>query len=225
MTLSEARNASTSKSTDDELRLEAIESLKFMYKDSDKNFEHITELAKNIFNAPIALITLLDDTHQHYLSESGLNQDQTKLEDSFCQYALDNAPGEVLAVPNAKEDKRFQNLPSVTSEPQVRSYLGAPIVSLHDHVLGTFCVLDTKPQTFSEVEKNNIRNLAEEVSIRLQQRERQLEIQEDTLIEQKKLRYLDELITQIPALVLVTDKELNSLISAPLIRKPTIVFP
>jgi PAS domain S-box-containing protein len=212
MTPSKTHNSSTATPSDDEdLRLQAIESLGLMYGESDEKFDHLTELAKNIFETPISLITLLDDTHQRYLSESGCDLEKTNREDSFCQFALNNDPGEVLAVPDATNDKRFKDLPIVSGKPHVRSYLGAPIVSLHGHVLGTICVLDTEPRTFTSDEKRNLRDLAKEISIRFQQREQQLDIQENTLIEQRKLKYLDELITQIPALILVADNNMNVL--------------
>jgi GAF domain-containing protein len=52
-------------------------------------------------------------------------------------------------VPRPQEDIRFKNYPVVTGWPFVRFYAAAPLLAPGGQRLGTLCILDYKPRTFS----------------------------------------------------------------------------
>jgi hypothetical protein len=59
------------------------------------------------------------------------------------------APTQPRSPPPKQEDIRFKNYPVVTGWPHVRFYAAAPLVAPGGQRLGTLCVLDYKPRTFS----------------------------------------------------------------------------
>ena len=63
-------------------------------------------------------------------------------------------------VPDARADKRFKNNPYVTGEPYIRFYAGAPLTYQEDIRLGSLCLIDRKPCTFSMGDRAELMMLA-----------------------------------------------------------------
>src|ERR1035441_5088444 len=83
-------------------------------------FDELTELAARICEAPIALISLVDEKRQWFKSKVGVTINETSRDLSFCAYAI-NQP-DLFIVPDATQDERFAKNPLVTSEPKIRFY-------------------------------------------------------------------------------------------------------
>src|SRR5512135_1904521 len=76
-------------------------------------FDDLTELAAQICEAPIALISLVDEKRQWFKSRVGLSINETSRDISFCTYAIRQP--DLFIVPDATMDKRFSRSPLVTS--------------------------------------------------------------------------------------------------------------
>jgi EAL domain-containing protein (putative c-di-GMP-specific phosphodiesterase class I) len=110
----------------------------------DDVFEQIVAMTAEYFNAPIALISIIDEQRQWFTARVGLTAQQTPRRDSFCAYAiLANEPFQVL---DASQDVRFMDNPLVTGEPGIRFYAGMPLITPEGLGLGSLCVIDTKPR-------------------------------------------------------------------------------
>ncbi|MCQ4285485.1 sensor domain-containing phosphodiesterase [Pseudomonas stutzeri] len=110
----------------------------------DEVFEHIVAMVAEYFQAPIALISIVDEQRQWFTARIGLLTQETPRHDSFCAYAiLANEPLQVL---DATQDVRFQNNPLVTGEPGIRFYAGMPLITPEGLGLGSLCIIDTKPR-------------------------------------------------------------------------------
>jgi diguanylate cyclase (GGDEF)-like protein/PAS domain S-box-containing protein len=66
----------------------------------------------------------------------------------------------LFIVPDASRDPRFSNTAWVTSEPHIRFYAGASMVTREGHALGTVCVLDRVPRELNSIQKEALRALA-----------------------------------------------------------------
>ncbi|WP_409564897.1 GAF domain-containing protein [Microvirga sp.] len=66
-------------------------------------------------------------------------------------------------VSDALADDRFKDNPFVTGAPYLRSYAGAPRIFLKHIRLGTLCLLDTKPGSFSRGDKAELQLFADRI--------------------------------------------------------------
>lgn len=135
--------------------------------DSDDVFEKIVEMASAYYNAPIALISIVDKHRQWFRARVGITETQTPREVSFCAYStLDNA---LLEVSDATLDARFKDNPLVTGPPHIRYYAGAPLITEDGFTLGSLCIIDTVPRPpMSERDSAMLNDFAELVMMRIQ---------------------------------------------------------
>jgi len=148
-------------------------------------FDDLTELAAKICEAPIALISLVDEDRQWFKSKVGLTVSETSRNHSFCAYAITQP--DLFIVPDATKDPRFARNPLVTAEPNIRFYAGAPLITPDGHALGTLCVIDKVPRTLRPEQKQALRILARHVVSQLELRRRSRELV-DVRSDNKRLR-------------------------------------
>lgn len=140
---------------------------------SEKEYESITQLASYICGVPIALVSLIDQNRQWFKASVGLDASETSRKDSFCQYTIMN--NHVFEVENATEHELFHDNPLVVGNPNIRFYAGAPLLNKNGFVMGSLCVIDTKPNKLTEEQKNALQLLANQVVALLDARKKNLE--------------------------------------------------
>jgi len=131
-------------------------------------FDDLTELAARICEAPIALISLVDENRQWFKSKVGITVNETSRDISFCSHAIEQQ--ELFIIPDATQDLRFAKNPLVTSNPKIRFYAGAPLITPDGHALGTLCVIDKVPRELRPEQKQALRVLARHVMTQLELR-------------------------------------------------------
>jgi diguanylate cyclase (GGDEF)-like protein len=139
-------------------RLIALRRLKYLDKPPRASFDRITRLAARSLNTPIALVSLVDEHRQWFLSRVGLDATETPRDISFCAHAI--FARKPLVVPDATRDDRFCGNPAVTDDPKVRAYAGVPVYTPDGYAVGTLCVVDNKPREFGDAELNALQDLA-----------------------------------------------------------------
>jgi PAS domain S-box-containing protein len=128
---------------DNEIRLQAVERFKTLDIEADKEFQDFVQMASDICNTPIALLTLLEEDIQWLKAKKGTDVEQMPAKTSFCTHTI--LQDDVMVVPDAREDVRFADSPIVAGEPNVRFYAGTPLITSEGHRIGTLCVIDMQP--------------------------------------------------------------------------------
>src|SRR3954464_13332694 len=88
-------------------------------------FDDLTELAARICEAPIAMITLVEEKRQWFKAKVGVTVNETSRDISFCARAIEHS--DLYIIPDAAADWRFAENPLVISDPKIRFYAGAPL--------------------------------------------------------------------------------------------------
>jgi PAS domain S-box-containing protein len=165
-------------------RLSALRSYRVLDTEPEPAFDQIAQLAATLFEAPMALVSLIDDDRQWFKARHGLDFCSTPREQAFCAHALELEPHGVMVVTDATVDPRFVDNPLVVGAPHIRFYAGALLTDKDGHNLGTLCVIDTVGRSVPSPDMlQHLRGLADIVVDRLQaaRSERALVEQQRTL--------------------------------------------
>jgi two-component sensor histidine kinase len=126
----------------EQLRLDTLREYRILDTGPDEAFDRVTEMVADLFDAPIALVSLVDDCRQWFKSSYGLDAAETPRDISFCQYVI--AEDRPVMVVDVLGDERFRDNPLVTGEPFIRFYAGVPLRAYNGTILGTLCLIDRK---------------------------------------------------------------------------------
>jgi diguanylate cyclase (GGDEF)-like protein/PAS domain S-box-containing protein len=125
-------------------RLAALRSFHVLDTEPEAAFDEITASAAHICNAPMALVSLVDDVRHWFKCKIGVEEREIPRGIGICGYTI--LQSGVFVVPDTARDSRFADNPLVTGKPHLRFYAGAPLVTDDGLPLGTLCVLDDKPR-------------------------------------------------------------------------------
>jgi GAF domain-containing protein len=146
----------------DPTRLAAVARLGPLYDRPPPSLERLTRLAADLLEAPVALLTLVDEGRQLFIGSHGLPEPihsarQTPLQYSVCQYAV--AAGGPLVVGDVGDHPFLANHAAVT-ELGVAAYAGIPITGPDEWAIGALCVIDFSPRDWTDDQLANLNTLA-----------------------------------------------------------------
>ncbi len=150
-------------------RLEALRELRATSID-DTQLDTLAAKVAEAFDVPIALVSLIEAESQVWPGACGLPADldkarKTPRELSICAHVV--AGGEMIVVEDVVRDSRFAANPFLL-EQGIRFYAGAPLRTLSGFVLGSLCVIDTKPRRFSKKEQKLLQVIADELMAKIE---------------------------------------------------------
>ena len=154
----------------------------------EQAYDDLTQLAAQICNTPIALVSLIDEDRQWFKSHHGLDARETPRAFAFCAHAI--LDDEVFVVEDSAQDERFFDNPLATGGPHVTFYAGAPLIMSDDIKLGTLCVISDQPRSISASQKKSLQALARQV---VSQIELRLKVKELNSLDHAK----DEFISMV----------------------------
>jgi predicted PurR-regulated permease PerM len=128
--------------------------------------DRAAQRAADVFDVPLAMVSLVDDTCQIWQGAVGLEEHAPDAprhmprEISLCGHVVaQDAP---LVVEDTARDPRFAANP-VLREVGVRFYAGAPLRTADGHVIGALCLLDHAPRHLSASELRLLQAMADDV--------------------------------------------------------------
>lgn len=171
-------------------RIKSLKSYLILDTETEEEIDNLTQLASEICETPITLVSLIDETRQWFKSKVGLDVNYTSRDLAFCAHAI-NETNDLFIIEDARADNRFFDNPLVTSHPNVIFYAGVVLKSDEDLPLGTLCVIDHSPRKLSDKQIRSLKTISkqimnllnykksirkqEELSIQLIQKNRELE--------------------------------------------------
>ena len=144
--------------TNEAARRAALQRYAILDTEPEQAFDDLALLATYVCQTPIALISLVDENRQWFKSKVGLAVSETSRDIAFCSHAI--LQSDIFVIPDTLQDEKFRNNPLVISEPHIRFYAGAPLISEEGYALGTLCVIDRKPRELSPAQKEALAALS-----------------------------------------------------------------
>lgn len=153
---------------DEALRLQVLQQYQILDTEPEAAFDDITQLAAQVCQTPIALISLSDANRQWFKAKVGLTIAESPREMAFCDYAIQHP--HLFIVPDASVDPRFREHPLVAEQPKLRFYAGMPLLNADGIALGVLCVLDYHPRQLTGEQQQMLQVLARQVVLLLESR-------------------------------------------------------
>ena len=140
-------------------RLTALSALAIMDTPEEPHFDALCRLARDLFGVPIALISFIAEDRQWFKAKCGTALNGTPREMAFCRHTI--LSDDAFVVEDAARDPRFAANPLVQGEAGFRFYAGVPLTPQPGLRVGTLCIIDTAPRTFSAEQARQLRDLGE----------------------------------------------------------------
>ncbi|TDD96905.1 GAF domain-containing protein [Flavobacterium cellulosilyticum] len=139
-------------------RLESLYKYEILDTPPDGYFDEITSLATEIFNVPIAIITLVDTDRIWFKSSYGLDVEEIPRNSGLCSSAIMSP--DIYIVEDARKDPRTLANPLVAGIMGLQFYAAAPLRSSDGYNLGTVCIIDIEPRSMNAQESAILRQLS-----------------------------------------------------------------
>ncbi len=155
-------------------RLEAVKASGLLYSPREPVFDGLIDMAIRVFQAPMAMFTLLTSTEQWFKAKAGYDGELTPREWSFCNYTL--TANELTVLNDLPSDPRFKDNPTLGAPHCFRFYAGAPVRDENGFALGSICIIDRVAREFGAEDRAALMALADAASqtIKSRSQERQL---------------------------------------------------
>lgn len=163
-------------SRDESKRLQALRNYRILDSEPEQSFDDLSLLAARICEAPFAMISLVEEERRWFKSTVGTTVRETPRDGSFCAHAI--LQSDVFVVRDALADERFANHPHVTTDPKIRFYAGAPLVTPDGYRIGMLCVADRIPRDLRPDQMEALRILSRQVMTRMELRRNLVEFKE-----------------------------------------------
>jgi predicted PurR-regulated permease PerM/GAF domain-containing protein len=152
---------------DEQARLEALYASGLLDARIAGHLDRVARRVADAFDAPISLVSLIDESCQLWVGAVGLPDDLEESrkgprETSICGHVV--AAAAPLVINDAARDPRFANNPFLR-ERGIRFYAGAPLRTASGHVVGSLCVLDKKPRSLTDRDLKLLQVIADELML------------------------------------------------------------
>ena len=167
--MAETVSRTASSGLSDPERLRALVRTELLDSGPQPEFDRWTTLVTRAVEAPISVLTLIDDAREYVKSRAGGPPEGSangagSLSRSLCRHVVEL--GEPLTIADAACDPVFRAHPAIL-EAGVGAYAGVPVRDADGHVLGALCAVDTEPHAWTEEDLESLSELAAGIQLEL----------------------------------------------------------
>jgi GAF domain-containing protein len=131
----------------------------------EERFDRITAFAQKRFGVSSASISLITENRQIIKSVTGPIGEDLPRELSLCAITIEK--NRTLVISNAGTDPAYREHPLVAGGPEARFYAGHPVSTADGWRIGTLCLIDDRPRTFTDDDEVDLQRLAAQVQIEM----------------------------------------------------------
>lgn len=188
-------------------RLQQLQVTGLLDSEEQEVFTNLAYLAAEITQAPVALISLVDEHRLWFLSRIGVDFREISRSTAFCAHTI--LQGELLEVKDACQDPRFYDNPLVVGEPHIRFYAGVPLVLPSGEALGTLSVVDSKPRELTKIQRRAMNTLACSIMAEIDLRRRLVYLEQEEERRANAEAHIQHLATRDPLTALPNRSTFN----------------
>ncbi|PJF22203.1 MAG: hypothetical protein CUN56_07205 [Phototrophicales bacterium] len=192
-------------------RLKALVNLALLDGEHVALYDRLTQLASQAINAPVSLLSIVAADHQYFKSHVGLpepwkSRRRTPLSHSFCQHVVGTS--QPLIVTDAREHELVKDNLAIP-DLDVIGYLGIPLTLEDGKTLGSFCVIDSKPREWTELDIQIVKEVTAivvaEFNLRVAIEQRKKSKSDLTAFHRQVLTLIESLDPTVPKETFLTD--------------------
>ncbi|MBU6120436.1 GAF domain-containing protein [Hymenobacter siberiensis] len=148
--------------TNEPERLQSIRAYDVLPTLSEPLFDEFVALTAQVFSLPISLIAVVEEDEVHYPANHGMpGNDQQPRVEALCSTAIQQARTVVYHDLLLEDSARLTpEAVRAAQDNKLRFYAGAPLRLPDQRLLGTLCIIDRQPRTFSADEQQVLDHLA-----------------------------------------------------------------
>lgn len=154
----------------DKVRTQVLARYKILGTPPERAFDNVARLAAQIFQVPIALVSLVGGEDVFFKANIGMEKVKSSPRGtSLCSLAI--LRSEVTVFEDARVEPCLLANPLVAGSFGLQFYAGAPLVTHDGYPIGTLCIIDKTVRTFTEKDRVVLKGLArivmDEMELRL----------------------------------------------------------
>ncbi|WP_434384399.1 ATP-binding protein [Melittangium boletus] len=189
-------------------RLQVLRRYAALDNPTEQEFDDLAALAGTLCQAPIALVSRVEQDQQRLLARIGdLTPAQWGHSLAFCEQALLSGQ-DLFVLRDARQEPLLATLPLVLEAPALRACFGVPLFDAEGTALGALCVLMPEVRVPTAVQEQALRTLGRQVVAQIELRRRVAAAARSSLErDQERQEMLDALIQQTGDGLLVVDPQ------------------
>ena len=138
------------------INIPTIQSSGLLDAEAKEYFDLITQLAKQLFQVPIAMVAVADTNKIWLRSSTGMPYGEIDHESTLGNHLLSS--DDIFIIEDTYQDTLFSETSIVISEPYARFYASYPVKSQTGTTMGSLCIIDTKPRKFNNDNEQSLLN-------------------------------------------------------------------
>ncbi|MDQ0925607.1 hypothetical protein QF038_004115 [Pseudarthrobacter sp. W1I19] len=142
----------------EEERLASLRETDLLHSGPEETFDRVVTAAREYFGVGAASLSLIAKDAQFFKSVIGPLREETPRQIALCTETIRR--DSMLVINDTLTNEQFASNPLVVGDPYIRFYAGYPLNGPRGWNIGTLCVIDQKPRTFTPSDELVLRSLA-----------------------------------------------------------------